>query len=82
MKNEMTWHGGIAQQGNFGDFPVATMAETPPVIDIHFVGTDADRPHGVGEPVVCPFAPAVANALSRLVGHRIRRLPVRAADLR
>jgi isoquinoline 1-oxidoreductase beta subunit len=81
MKNEMTWRGGIARQGNFGDFPVATMAETPPVIDVHFVGTDADQPHGVGEPVVCPFAPAAANALSRLIGHRIRRLPVRAEDL-
>lgn len=81
MKNEMTWRGGIAQQSNYSDFRVATMAETPSTIDVHFVGTDADRPHGVGEPVVCPFAPATANALSRLVGRRIRRLPVRSADL-
>lgn len=81
MKDEMTWRRGTARQSNFGDFPVTTMAETPPVIDVHFVGTDADRPYGVGEPVVCPFAPAVVNALSRLIGRRIRRLPVRMEDL-
>jgi isoquinoline 1-oxidoreductase beta subunit len=81
MKNEMTWRGGVAQQQNFTDFPVVTMDETPPVIEAHLVGTDVERPYGVGEPVVCPLAPAVANALSRLVGRRIRRLPVRAADL-
>jgi len=81
MKAEMTWRRGVAQQENYTDFPVVTMDETPPVIEAHFVGTEADRPYGVGEPVVCPLAPAVANALSRLVGRRIRRLPVRAADL-
>jgi len=81
MKNAMTWKGGVAQQQNFTDFPVVTMDETPPVIEAHFVGTDAERPYGLGEPVVCPLAPAVANALSRLAERRIRRLPVRAADL-
>ncbi|HEX9886792.1 MAG TPA: molybdopterin cofactor-binding domain-containing protein [Longimicrobiales bacterium] len=81
MKSEMTWRDGTARESNYHQFRVVTMAETPPVIDLHLVGTDADEPHGVGEPVVCPFAPAVANALSRLVGRRVRRLPVRAADL-
>ncbi|MGD8277200.1 MAG: molybdopterin-dependent oxidoreductase [Gemmatimonadota bacterium] len=81
MKNAMTWKGGVAQQENFTDFPVVTMDEVPPVIEAHFVGTEAERPYGLGEPVVCPLAPAVANALSRLGGRRIRRLPVTAADL-
>lgn len=81
MKSEMTWRGGVAQQDNFHQFRVLSMAETPRSIDVHLVGTDADRPHGVGEPVVCPLAPAVANALSRLTGRRIRRLPVRGEDV-
>jgi isoquinoline 1-oxidoreductase beta subunit len=81
MLNEMTWRGGIAQQSNYHDFPVVRMSETPPRIDLHFVGADSDQPHGVGEPVVCPLAPAVANALSQLAGRRIRRLPVRGGDL-
>jgi isoquinoline 1-oxidoreductase beta subunit len=81
MKGQMTWRGGVALEDNYHQFRVATMAETPEVIEVHFVGADADRPHGVGEPVVCPFAPAVANALSRLTGRRVRRLPVRAGDL-
>lgn len=81
LKSEMTWEGGMAQEANYHQFRVVTMAETPPRVDVHLVGTDADEPHGVGEPVVCPFAPAVANALSRLARRRIRRLPVRAEDL-
>jgi isoquinoline 1-oxidoreductase beta subunit len=81
MLNEITWQGGIAQQSNYHDFPVVSMSENPTQIDVHFVGSDSDQPHGVGEPVVCPLAPAVANALSQLVGRRIRRLPVRASDL-
>jgi isoquinoline 1-oxidoreductase beta subunit len=81
MKSEMTWRNGTAQQGNYHQFRVVSMAESPPLIDVHLVGTDVDEPHGVGEPVVCPLAPAVANALSRLTGRRIRRLPVRPGDV-
>lgn len=81
MKSEMTWRGGVTQETNYDGFRVLRLEETPRIIEVHLVGTDAERPHGVGEPVVCPLAPAVANALSRLVGRRIRRLPVRAEDL-
>jgi isoquinoline 1-oxidoreductase subunit beta len=53
----------------------------PRVIETHFVDSGDERPHGVGEPVVCPLAPAVANALFCLTGKRVRRLLIRAADL-
>ena len=81
MKGEMTWRDGVAQQTNYTDFPVVTMRESPDRIETHFVGTGRSEPHGLGEPVVCPLAPAVANALSRLAGRRVRRLPVRREDL-
>ena len=81
MKGATTWRDGTAVETNFDGFRVLTLTENPPEVEVRFVGDDAEEPHGVGEPVVCPLAPAVANALSRLAGRRIRRLPVTAQDL-
>lgn len=81
MKNEITVREGRVQESNYDSFPVTMIGETPPIIDIHIVGSDAEAPHGLGEPVVCPLTPAVVNALSRLAGKRIRALPIRAEDL-
>ena len=80
MKGEITFAGGAAREGNFDGFPIATLDEAP-AIETHFAAVDRPRPHGLGEPTVCPLAPAVANALSRLVGRRVRKLPVLAQDL-
>ncbi|HEX2121993.1 MAG TPA: molybdopterin cofactor-binding domain-containing protein, partial [Thermoanaerobaculia bacterium] len=81
MKNEITVREGRVQEAYYSDFPVVMLDETPPAIETHIVPGDDERPHGLGEPTVCPLAPAVANALSRLTGRRLRALPVRAADL-
>lgn len=82
MKSEITMKEGAIVQSHFADFPVVMIDETPARIETHIVPSDDERPRGLGEPTVCPFAPAVVNALSLLAGKRIRRLPVRAADLR
>jgi isoquinoline 1-oxidoreductase beta subunit len=66
--------GGVEQQVESGIVWALSNMKTE-------VDGDDPRPHGLGEPTVCPLAPAVASALSRLVGHRIRRLPVTASDL-
>jgi CO/xanthine dehydrogenase Mo-binding subunit len=81
MKSEITVKDGAIEQSTYGNYPVAMIDETPAAIEIHLVESADERPHGVGEPVVCPLAPAVANALSRIIGRRIRSLPVRKADL-
>ncbi|MEZ4652469.1 MAG: molybdopterin cofactor-binding domain-containing protein [Candidatus Eisenbacteria bacterium] len=81
LKSEITFHAGRARQSNYSDFPVAVMDETPLEVETHIVGAEAAAPNGLGEPTVCPFTPAVVNALSRLAGKRIRSLPVRAADV-
>ncbi len=39
----------------------------------------ADAPAGVGEPLVTAITPAVANALARLTGQRLRSQPLRLA---
>jgi isoquinoline 1-oxidoreductase beta subunit len=60
-------------QGNFNDYPVLRIQDAPSV-SVHLVNTD-EPPTGVGEPGVPPIGPAVANAVYRLTGKRIRVLP-------
>lgn len=64
---------GRAEQGNFDTYRVLSQAEMP-VIDVHFVPSDA-APTGLGEPGVPPTAPALANAMAKLTGKRQRGLP-------
>lgn len=76
MLGEITAKNGEIEQAYYSDFPVAMIRDTPRVIETHIVPSDDERPHGLGEPAVCPFAPAAANGLSRLTGTRVRKLPV------
>jgi isoquinoline 1-oxidoreductase subunit beta len=64
---------GQVVQSNFDDYDVLRIENMPKVM-VEFVKTDAD-PTGLGEPGLPPLAPAVANALFRLNGKRIRALP-------
>lgn len=81
LKSEITVSRGRVEQSNFHDYEVLRMNEVPPVIEVHLV-PGGDEPGGCGEPGVPPIAPAVANALFAASGIRVRRLPVRAEDLR
>jgi isoquinoline 1-oxidoreductase beta subunit len=45
-----------------------------PRVEVRVVESE-EAPTGVGEPGVPPIAPAVANALYRLTGERVRQLP-------
>lgn len=78
---ETTFADGRAREENFDRFRVATFGDRPAAIETHLVPSDDDRPHGLGEPVVNSFAPALANALAALTGRRQRRLPLDLAQL-
>ena len=45
-----------------------------PQVEVHIVPSE-DPPTGLGEPGLPPLAPAFANALFRLTGKRLRKLP-------
>jgi isoquinoline 1-oxidoreductase beta subunit len=77
LMGEITIDGGKVVQGNFGDYPVLRMNQAPKVETI--IMLSAQPPQGMGEPAVPPVAPAVANAVFKLTGQRLRSLPLKLA---
>jgi isoquinoline 1-oxidoreductase beta subunit len=67
---------GVVQQNNFTNYPLVSMAQSPAVET--WIVPSTQPPEGVGEPAVPPLAPAVANAMFKLTGQRLRSLPLKA----
>ena len=78
IAEEIAIDAGAVVQRNFPDYPILTLAETPPRIDVHFV-TGGGPLGGLGEPGLPPVAPALANAIFAASGLRLRTLPLAAA---
>jgi isoquinoline 1-oxidoreductase subunit beta len=73
LRGEIKIANGQVVTSNFHDYQVLRLNEMP-IVDVHFVKATGS-PTGLGEPGVPPTAPAVANALFKLTGKRIRTLP-------
>jgi isoquinoline 1-oxidoreductase beta subunit len=73
LREKLVFKDGMAQQSNFHDYPVLRMDEVPKVTTKVIV-TD-NKPGGIGEVGLPPVAPAVANAVFKLTGKRLRALP-------
>lgn len=69
----ITLKDGVVEQSNFSEYTVARIGDMPQV-EV-FVVPSTEPPTGMGEPGVPPLAPAFANAVSRLTGKRLRKLP-------
>jgi isoquinoline 1-oxidoreductase subunit beta len=70
----VTIRDGNVEQTNFHDYPVVRLNQAPVVETI--IMPSAEHPEGMGEPAVPPVAPAVANAVFKLTGKRLRNLPL------
>jgi isoquinoline 1-oxidoreductase beta subunit len=79
LKGSITIANGRAEQSNFHDFEVLRIDEMP-VVEVHVVASD-EPPTGIGEPALPPLGAAIGNAVFALTGKRVRRLPIRKADL-
>ena len=77
--SEIELKAGRAVQRNFDTYRSLRIHEMPKV-EVHIVPS-TEKPSGVGEPGVPPLAPAVANAVAKLSGQRVRRLPFTRAGL-
>ena len=78
---EINIKNGAPVEANFNSYRMAKMVETPTRIDVHLAPSGGGKWGGVGEPGLGPFAPALTNAIFAATGKRIRRLPLKHADL-
>jgi isoquinoline 1-oxidoreductase beta subunit len=73
----ITFKNGRVQQGNFDDYQMLRINESPKVTNVHIVPATYDvHASGVGEPPMPPFAPALCNAIFAATGKRVRNLPI------
>ena len=77
MIGKISLEEGQVVQGNFDDYPVLRITESPK-IQVKLIESD-ELPAGVGEPGVPPVAPALVNAIFAASGKRVRKLPVEIA---
>jgi isoquinoline 1-oxidoreductase beta subunit len=80
LREKLTYVNGMPQQSNFHDYPILRMHETPKMTTKVIV-TD-NKPGGIGEAGLPPVAPAVANAVFKLTGKRLRDLPFKTELLK
>ncbi|MDE2293324.1 MAG: xanthine dehydrogenase family protein molybdopterin-binding subunit, partial [Elusimicrobia bacterium] len=74
LKEEMSFSAGGAATLNFDSYGLLRMDEAP---EVEAFVVESEGPWGgLGEPGLPPAAPAVANAVFRACGARLRRLPM------
>lgn len=71
---EITLDRGRVVQGNFTDYRVMRLPETP-VVEV-FMASGGDEPGGIGETGTSCVTPALTNAVFAATGKRVRRLPI------
>ena len=73
MYGKITFNNGAAEQTNFNTYRLIRMKDIPE-IETHFVDNGID-PTGLGEPALPPTGGAVANAIFKATGKRLRNQP-------
>jgi isoquinoline 1-oxidoreductase beta subunit len=73
LRGQVTIERGAVKERTFGEYPPLRMNEMP---DVETVIVASESPAGgIGEVSTPAIAPAVANAIFRATGRRVRRLP-------
>ena len=80
LYGRITVQNGAVVEGNFDDFPVLRIHETPK-IEVHIVPS-SEAPGGIGEVGTPGVAPSLFNAIFAATGKRLRSLPIDHSELR
>jgi len=73
MYSKLSFKDGVPEQSNFNKYRLIRMKEIPE-IEAHFIDNGID-PTGLGEPALPPTGGAVANAIFKASGIRLRKQP-------
>jgi CO/xanthine dehydrogenase Mo-binding subunit len=74
---ELVFDGGQLQNGNLGDYMIASIEDMPREISLGVLEhLEANDVHGIGETSLPPAMPAIGNAVFRATGVRIVDLPI------
>jgi CO/xanthine dehydrogenase Mo-binding subunit len=79
MREELVYDDGILQNGNLFDYRVPRTTDLPELQSILAERRDGVGPYGIkggGEGSLNPIAPALANAVFRATGVRMRTAPL------
>ncbi|MFL6548961.1 MAG: molybdopterin cofactor-binding domain-containing protein [Povalibacter sp.] len=78
MNEELAIENGQVVDDNFHRYPMLRMADVPSRVDVHFGAVSGHaRYGGPGEVGTGLVAPAIANAIFRATGRRLRSMPFR-----
>jgi CO/xanthine dehydrogenase Mo-binding subunit len=84
LSEELIFEQGAIRNASFADYKIPTARDIPAATPIIVEKNYASEPYGakgVGEMSVFGIAPAVANAIARMTGVRIKDLPISAEKL-
>jgi isoquinoline 1-oxidoreductase subunit beta len=80
LYGEITIKQGRVEQGNFDEYQVMRLADTPK-IEVYLALSGGKKWGGIGEPGTAATAPAVANAVFAATGTRVRSMPLKNVKL-
>ena len=80
LYGEITIKQGRVEQGNFDEYQVVRLADTP-MIEVYLALSGGKKWGGIGEPGTAATAPAVANAVFAATGTRVRSMPLKNVKL-
>jgi nicotinate dehydrogenase subunit B len=76
MFEQITFEGRRILNGSLTDYRVPRLADTPADVRVILLDLPAEAPAGGGEAPIIAVAPAIANAIARACGVRLRTMPL------
>jgi nicotinate dehydrogenase subunit B len=76
LREVVPTEGRLIVSESWKDYPILRFSDIPE-ITVSVISNSADPPVGVGEVAMGPTAGAIANAVARALGVRVRDLPIR-----